>query len=118
MATSKKRCTSARHMSGNTWLALAVCYAWTVPSGLRQALRAWNTRLEAELTAHGLVQNGADLALWIMHGGGHVMTIFYVDDGMVAARTVPRLMSLLILWQACSPYTSWESRKICWASRS
>jgi hypothetical protein len=27
----KKRCTSARHMGGNTWLVLVVCYAWTVP---------------------------------------------------------------------------------------
>jgi hypothetical protein len=43
--------------------------------GLRQASRAWNKRLEAELTAHGLVQSDADPALWIMHGGGHVMTI-------------------------------------------
>jgi hypothetical protein len=55
--------------------------------GFRQASRAWNKCLEPELTAHGLVQSDADPALWIMHGGGHVMTILYVDDGMVAART-------------------------------
>jgi hypothetical protein len=54
--------------------------------GLQQASRAWNKRL-AELTAHGLAQSDADPALWIMHGGGHVMTIFYVDHGMVAVRT-------------------------------
>jgi hypothetical protein len=47
----------------------------------------WCCACVAELTAHGLVQSDADPALWIMHGGGHVITIFYVDDGMVAART-------------------------------
>jgi hypothetical protein len=65
--------------------------------GLRQASRAWNKRLEAELTAHGLVQSDADPALWIMHGGGHVMTIFYVDDGMVAAQTAAEADALVDL---------------------
>jgi hypothetical protein len=55
--------------------------------GLRQASRAWNKRLEAELTAHGLVQSDADPALWMKHGGEHVLTMFYGDDSMVAART-------------------------------
>jgi hypothetical protein len=53
----------------------------------RQASRAWNKRLEVELTAHALGQSDADSALWIMQSGGHVLTIFYVDFGMVAART-------------------------------
>jgi hypothetical protein len=65
--------------------------------GLRQASRAWNMRLEAELTAHGLVQSDADPKLWIMHGGGHVMTIFYGDDGMVAARTAAEADALVDL---------------------
>ena len=57
--------------------------------GLRQAGRAWNKRLEAALKDKGFPQSDADPALWILHGGeGAVLAMFYVDDGLVAARTV------------------------------
>jgi hypothetical protein len=56
--------------------------------GLRQAPRVWNERLGSELTALGFVQSKADPALWILRDErGLVLTMFYVDDGMVAART-------------------------------
>jgi hypothetical protein len=56
--------------------------------GLRQAPRAWNERLMTELTARGFVQSDADPSLWIFYGeGGAILTMFYVDDGMVAVRT-------------------------------
>jgi hypothetical protein len=56
--------------------------------GLRQAPRVWNERLGSELTALGFVQSKADPALWILRDErGVVLTIFYVDDGMVAACT-------------------------------
>ena len=56
--------------------------------GLRKAPRAWGKRLEAELTRLGFVQSNADPALWLrLAEDGTVLTMFYVDDGLVAART-------------------------------
>jgi hypothetical protein len=56
--------------------------------GLRQAPRAWNERLTSELTSRGLMQSDADPGLWILKSvDGVVLTMFNVDDGMVAART-------------------------------
>jgi hypothetical protein len=55
--------------------------------GLRQAPRAWNKRLEAQLTARDFMQSNAGPSLWIFYSkGGAVLTMFCVDDGMVAAR--------------------------------
>jgi hypothetical protein len=66
--------------------------------GLRQAGRAWNKRLETELLARGFVQSQADPSLWMLHGkGGTVMTLFYVDDGLVAARTAAEADELVAL---------------------
>jgi hypothetical protein len=64
-------------------------------NSLRQASRASNRRLESELTAHGLAQSDADPALWMMRAGGHVLTNFYIHDGMVAARTAAEADSLV-----------------------
>jgi hypothetical protein len=56
--------------------------------GLRQAGRAWNQRLEAALRDKGFVQSDSDPSLWILYGErGAIMAMFYVDDGLVAART-------------------------------
>jgi hypothetical protein len=45
--------------------------------GLRQAPRAWNIRLEAELRVPGFVQSDADLSLWITRcDNGIVLSIF------------------------------------------
>jgi hypothetical protein len=66
--------------------------------GLRQASRVWNKRLEAELLANGFVQSKADPSLWMLHGeGGVVMALFYVDDGLVAARTAAAADALVAL---------------------
>jgi hypothetical protein len=46
---------------------------------MRQASGAWNERLEGELSRRGFVQsNGKD---------GAVLSLFFVDDGLVAARS-------------------------------
>jgi hypothetical protein len=56
--------------------------------GLRQAPRAWNRRLETELQSRGFLKSDADPGLWILHGkNGTVLSMFYVDNGLVAART-------------------------------
>jgi hypothetical protein len=66
--------------------------------GLRQASRAWNKRLEAELTRKDLVQSDADPALWILHGkDGAVLAMFYVDDGLVPAKTAEKADTLVEL---------------------
>jgi hypothetical protein len=66
--------------------------------GLKQAGRAWNKRLEAELRARSFVQSSADPSLWILHGeAGAVLAMFYVDDGLVAARTAAEADALVEL---------------------
>jgi hypothetical protein len=56
--------------------------------GLRQAPRAWNKHLGTELSKLQFVQSNADPSLWILQGNdGVVLTLCYVDDGLVAART-------------------------------
>ncbi|MEY2931251.1 MAG: hypothetical protein RL033_2000 [Pseudomonadota bacterium] len=66
--------------------------------GLRQAGRAWQKCLEDALRAKGFVQSNADPALWILHGeNGAVMAMFYVDDGLVAARTAAEADALVDL---------------------
>lgn len=66
--------------------------------GLRQASRAWNKRLEGELRARGFTQSDADPSLWILHGpNGAIFSMFYVDDGLVAARTVAEADALVDL---------------------
>lgn len=66
--------------------------------GLRQASRAWNKRLEAALVEKGFKQSDADPSLWILHGDlGAVLAMFYVDDGLVAARTAAEADALVDL---------------------
>jgi hypothetical protein len=66
--------------------------------GLRQASRAWNQRLEGELSSRGFMQSDADPSLWILRGkGGAVLSLFYVDDGLVAARTAAEADALVAL---------------------
>ena len=56
--------------------------------GLRQAPRAWNKCLEAELTKWGFVQSNADPGLWLLYGENEaIICMFYVDDGLAAARS-------------------------------
>jgi hypothetical protein len=56
--------------------------------GLRQMPRAWNKRLEGELRSRGFVQADADPSLRIIRrDNGILLSIFYVNDGLVAART-------------------------------
>lgn len=66
--------------------------------GLRQAPRAWNQRLTAELKRRGFVQSDADPSLWMLHSpDGTVLALFYVDDGLVAAKTGEQADALVAL---------------------
>jgi hypothetical protein len=68
--------------------------------GSRQASRAWNERLQGELARRGFAQSNADPSLWIVNGeGGAVLTLFYVDDGLVAARTPKEANALVDLME-------------------
>jgi hypothetical protein len=66
--------------------------------GLRQASRAWNERLASELRSRGFEQSNADPSLWIRKSeNGVVLTMFYVDDGMVAVQTAEEADDLVDL---------------------
>jgi hypothetical protein len=85
----------AEHLSGGHKQVLRLQRALY---GLKQALRAWNKRLEGELRAKEFEQSDANPALWILHGkGGAVLAMFYVDDGLVAAKTVAEADALVDL---------------------
>jgi hypothetical protein len=76
---------SAEHLAGGSGRVLRLRHALY---GLRQAPRAWNQRLETELRSRGFVQSDADPALLILHGENDtLLSMFYVDDGPVAAHT-------------------------------
>jgi hypothetical protein len=65
---------------------------------LRQASRAWNKRLKGELARRGFVQSDADPSLWINNGkDGAVLSLFYVDDSLVATRTSQKANALVDL---------------------
>ena len=56
--------------------------------GLWKAPRAWFQCLEAEQTKQGCLQSNADLGLWLLYGeNGAVMCMFYVNNGLAAARS-------------------------------
>jgi hypothetical protein len=65
---------------------------------LQEASGAWNKGLEGELRSKGLEQPDADPALWILLGEiGAFHVMFYVDDGLVAAKTAAEADALVEL---------------------
>ena len=66
--------------------------------GLKQAGRAWSKTLEGSLRARGFTQSDSDPALWILRGpDGALLALFYVDDGLVAARTAAEADALVAM---------------------
>ena len=56
--------------------------------GLHQGQRMWTNLLFGKLGGAGFVQSKADPSLWILSdSSGVALTMVYVDDGIVAART-------------------------------
>lgn len=62
-----------------------VCLLQKSLYGLKQAPRAWNAVFTSFLSSCGLVQSKHDTSLFI---GSDMMVVVYVDDGLVAARSV------------------------------
>ena len=57
--------------------------------GLRQAPRAWNKRLDEELSAHSFTASTADPSLYVYHdNNGSTYLLVYVDDILIAAKTL------------------------------
>ena len=74
--------------------------AETPPRALRTStgLQGLGSAARGELTDLGFVQSDADPSLWILYGeGGARLAMFYVDDGLVAARTAAEADELIDL---------------------
>ena len=64
-----------------------VCHLKKSLYGLRQAPRAWNTRLKQELEQMGFKISKADAGLYIAaHEGSNIYLLVYVDDILIAAK--------------------------------
>jgi histone deacetylase 1/2 len=65
----------------------AGCHLHKALYGLRQAPRAWHTKLKAELELMGCVASLADPGLYLLHKKEHtIYVLVYVDDILVAGR--------------------------------
>jgi hypothetical protein len=64
------------------------CHLKKALYGLKQAPRAWHSRLKHELEQLGFVVSAADPGLYIMHRGDKVYLLVYVDDMLVASKSM------------------------------
>ena len=63
--------------------------------GLRQASRAWHTKLKSELRSIGFEESTADPAFFIKHGKtGSIFMVIHVDDLLCAASSVKELQEM------------------------
>lgn len=63
--------------------------------GLRQAPRAWHTKLKSELELMGFQSSEGDPGLWVLHEKqGSVWVLVYVDDMLVAAKGTGRVQEV------------------------
>jgi hypothetical protein len=81
------------HLAGGTGRVLGLRHALY---GLRQVSRAWNKCLEHELRKLHFARSDTDPALWSRNGKhGGSLTMFYVDDGLLVARSVAEADSIV-----------------------
>ena len=64
-----------------------VCHLHKSLYGLRQASRAWHTRLKEELNKHGFTPSQADAGLFVLHECTPVYILAYVDDLLIASES-------------------------------
>lgn len=66
-----------------------VCRLHKALYGLRQAPRAWHSKLKHELRSYGFVPSEADPGLWILrYNDRSIYVLVYVDDLLIAAKSV------------------------------
>lgn len=66
-----------------------VCRLRKALYGLRQAPRAWHTRLKRELESLGFTASEADPGLYVQRTGGHdIYLLVYVDDILIASENM------------------------------
>ena len=69
--------------------------------GLKQANRQWHLKLKEELLAKGFVPSQADPALFLkIDSAGKVIAMVYVDDCLIAGRTVKDVQAVISLLSA------------------
>lgn len=72
-----------------------VCHLKKSLYGLRQAPRAWHTRLKEELELMGFTASDADPGLYIAHNkDNNIYILVYVDDILVAAKDMAAVISI------------------------
>lgn len=72
-----------------------VCHLRKSLYGLRQAPRAWNTRLKKELELMSFRASESDAGLYIAHHkGSNVYVLVYVDDILIAAKDMAAIINV------------------------
>ena len=72
-----------------------VCHLKKSLYGLRQAPRAWNSRLKQELEQMGFKISQADAGLYVAeHEGSNIYALVYVDDILIAARDMAAIHNI------------------------
>jgi hypothetical protein len=85
---------------------------------LRQAPRACSKCLERELKNRGFVLSESDPSWWLLHSeSGAVLCMFYVDDGLVAARTAKKGDGLVKMVESMFAIRELASQPISFVSR-
>jgi hypothetical protein len=78
-----------------------VCRLHKAIYGLKQAPRAWHLTLKQKLLDHGFVTSDADPSLFLLStpGGKRVMILIYVDDCLIAGRSLAWVSETVALVQ-------------------
>lgn len=80
-----------------------VCDLHKAIYGLKQSPRAWHRTLRSKLLAAGFVSSDADPSMFLLRhvDGRQVLSIIYVDDGLVAGRTHADVQAVMAVLQSC-----------------
>jgi len=77
-----------------------VCHLWKAIYGLKQALRAWFSRLSNKLLQLGFVASHVDSSFFIIRGRDYCLFILiYVDDIILTGSSTTAIESLLVQLQ-------------------
>jgi G3E family GTPase len=80
--------------------------------GLRQALRAWSRHKGEALRAKGFVPLEADPSIWVLRNKvGAVLALFYVDDGIVAAKSDAEAEAIVNMVASIFKMQAWGAQR-------